>query len=191
MFSQFGIAIVSGLLLVYVLLSLLFNDLIEPLSVMLALPLSVGGAVIGLLLYGGALDMSSIIGILMLMGIAAKNSILLTDCINEKRKAGSDRYTSLIEAGDERARPIIMTTIAMVAGMVPSLFYGGSGASFRQSMAITVIGGLTVSTVLSLLIVPVFYSYADDLRRKALKLISSMTSVTKEDIEKQNQDRAD
>lgn len=191
MFSQFGIAIVSGLLLVYVLLSLLFNDLIEPLSVMLALPLSVGGAVIGLLLYGGALDMSSIIGILMLMGIAAKNSILLTDCINEKRKAGSDRYTSLIEAGDERARPIIMTTIAMVSGMVPSLFYGGSGASFRQSMAITVIGGLTVSTVLSLLIVPVFYSYADDLRRKALKLISSMTSVTKEDIEKQNQDRAD
>ena len=185
MFSQFGVAIISGLLLVYVLLSLLFNDLIEPFSIMLALPLSIGGAVIALLLYGGALDMSSIIGILMLMGIAAKNSILLTDCINEKRRAGCDRYTSLIEAGEERARPIIMTTIAMIAGMVPSLFYGGSGATFRQSMAVTVIGGLTVSTVLSLLIVPVFYSYADDLRHKALTIIRAMTTVTKEDIEKE------
>lgn len=186
MFSQFGVAIISGLLLVYVLLSLLFNDLLEPFSIMLALPLSVGGAVLTLLLYGGALDMSSIIGVLMLMGIAAKNSILLTDCINEKRRAGCDRYTSLVEAGEERARPIIMTTIAMIAGMLPSLFYGGSGATFRQSMAVTVIGGLTVSTILSLLIVPVFYSYADDLRHKALNLIRAMTSVTRDDIEQVN-----
>lgn len=186
MFSQFGVAIISGLLLVYVLLSLLFNDLIEPFSIMLALPLSVGGAVLALLLYGGALDMSSIIGVLMLMGIAAKNSILLTDCINEKRRSGCDRYTSLVEAGEERARPIIMTTIAMIAGMIPSLFYGGSGATFRQSMAVTVIGGLTVSTILSLLIVPVFYSYADDLRHKAFNLITAMTSVTRDDIEQVN-----
>ena len=157
MFAKFGAAMGFGILAVLMVLVLLFRDFLQPLTILIALPLSIGGAVPGLLAYGAALDMSSVIGILMLMGIVTKNAILLVDFVIEKHRHGMPRLDALIQSGAERARPIIMTTIAMVAGMVPAVFTGGSGAAFRAPMAVAVICGLTASTLLSLIFVPVIY----------------------------------
>ena len=169
--------------MVLVVLVLLFRDFLQPVTIITALPLSLGGALGGLLLYGAALDLSSVIGILMLMGIVTKNSILLVDFIIEKRRHGTARARAIYRSGAERARPIIMTTIAMAAGMLPSVFAGGSGAAFRAPMAVVVICGLIVSTVLSLVFVPVFYSLADDLRQWLAPRLARLTSVTVEDRE--------
>ena len=125
--------------------------------------------------------MSSVIGILMLMGIVTKNSILLVDFVIEKRSQGMPRLQALIQSGAERARPILMTTIAMVAGMVPAVFAGGSGAAFRAPMAVAVICGLIASTLLSLIFVPVMYSLMDDLRNWLAPTFAKLTSVTAED----------
>ena len=154
MFVRFGLAMGFGVLMVYLVLVLLFRDILQPVTILTALPLSLGGALGALLAYGAALDLSSVIGILMLMSIVTKNSILLVDFIIENRRHGMPRATALIQAGAERARPIIMTTIAMVAGMVPAVLAGGSGAAFRAPMAVAVIGGLLISTALSLIFVP-------------------------------------
>ena len=135
----------------------------------------------GLWLYGAALDMSSVIGILMLMGIVTKNSILLVDFVIEKRIQGIDRFTALIQSGSERVRPILMTTIAMVAGMIPAVFASGSSATFRASMAIAVICGLIASTLLSLIFVPVVYSLMDDWKNWLSPRLARLTSVTVED----------
>ena len=183
MFEQFGMAMGFGVLMVLVVLILLFRDFLQPVTIITALPLSLGGALGGLLLYGAALDLSSVIGILMLMGIVTKNSILLVDFIIEKRRHGVARARAIYQSGAERARPIIMTTIAMVAGMLPAVFAGGSGAAFRSPMAVAVICGLIVSTALSLVFVPVFYSLTDDLRRWLAPRLSRLTSVTAEDRE--------
>lgn len=164
MFSQFGFAMAAGVVMVLLVLVLLFKDFLQPLTILTALPLSIGGAAAGLLAYGAALDMSSVIGILMLMGIVTQNSILLVDFVIEKRQQGMARHQTLIQSGSERVRPILMTTIAMVAGMVPAVFASGAGAVFRAPMAIAVICGLIASTLLSLLFVPVVYSLMDDLR---------------------------
>ncbi len=181
MFEKFGAAMGFGILAVLMVLILLFRDFLQPFTILTALPLSIGGAVLGLLAYGSALDMSSFIGILMLMGIVTKNSILLVDFVIEKRRHGMPRRDALIQSGAERARPIIMTTIAMVAGMVPAVFAGGSGAAFRAPMAVTVICGLTASTLLSLIFVPVIYSLMDDLRQRLSPKLAKLTSVTAED----------
>ena len=117
----------------------------------------------------------------MLMGIVTKNSILLVDFVIEKRQQGMARYQALIQSGSERVRPILMTTIAMVAGMVPAVFASGAGAVFRAPMAITVICGLTASTLLSLVFVPVVYSLMDDLREWFVPKLAKLTSVTLED----------
>ena len=117
MFNQFGMAMGFGVLMVLVVLVLLFRDFLQPVTIITALPLSLGGALGGLLLYGAALDLSSVIGILMLMGIVTKNSILLVDFIIEKRRHGMARARAIYRSGAERARPIIMTSIAMGAGM--------------------------------------------------------------------------
>ena len=179
MFEQFGLAMGFGVLMVY--LVLLFRDILQPVTILTALPLSLGGALGALLAYGAALDLSSVIGILMLMSIVTKNSILLVDFVIENRRHGMARATALVQAGAERARPIIMTTIAMVAGMVPAVLAGGSGAAFRAPMAVAVIGGLIVSTALSLIFVPVTYSLLDDLRHWLAPRLARLTSVTAAD----------
>ncbi|WP_443090939.1 efflux RND transporter permease subunit [Basfia succiniciproducens] len=181
MFSQFGFAMATGVAMVLLVLILLFKDFLQPFTILTALPLSIGGAALGLLLYGAALDMSSVIGILMLMGIVTKNSILLVDFVIEKRQQGVERTTALIQSGAERVRPIIMTTIAMVAGMIPAVFAGGASAAFRAPMAIAVICGLTASTLLSLVFVPVVYSLMDDMRNYLAPKLAKLTSVTEED----------
>lgn len=181
MFQQFGLAMGFGIMMVLVILILLFADFLQPLTILVALPLSIGGAVGGLLLTGGALDMASVIGILMLMGIVTKNSILLVDFIIEKRHHGMSRMQAIFQAGKERSRPIVMTTIAMVAGMIPAVFAGGSGAGFRSSMAITVIAGLMTSTLLSLVFVPVVYTLMDDVKRWLAPKLARLTSVTADD----------
>ena len=181
MFEKFGAAMGLGILAVLMVLVLLFRDFLQPITILTALPLSIGGTVLGLLAYGAALDMSSVIGILMLMGIVTKNSILLVDFVIEKRRHGTPRHDALIQSGAERARPIIMTTIAMVAGMVPAVFTGGSGAAFRAPMAVAIICGLTASTLLSLIFVPVVYSLMDDLHNRLAPKLAKLTSVTAQD----------
>ena len=181
MFAKFGAAMGFGILAVLMVLVLLFRDFLQPLTILIALPLSIGGAVPGLLAYGAALDMSSVIGILMLMGIVTKNAILLVDFVIEKHRHGMPRLDALIQSGAERAHPIIMTTIAMVAGMLPAVFAGGSGTAFRAPMAVAVICGLTASTLLSLIFVPVVYSLMDDLRNRIAPKLAKLTSVTAQD----------
>lgn len=181
MFQSFSAALLFGLLMVFAVLIVLFKDFLQPITILVALPLSVGGAIVGLLLYGGALDLPAVIGLLMLMGIVTKNSILLVEFAIEKRINGLDRHKALVESGVERARPIIMTTLAMIAGMIPAALGLGADAGFRAPMAIAVIGGLATSTLLSLVFVPVVFTYMDDLRTWAGGKMQRLTSVTASD----------
>jgi multidrug efflux pump subunit AcrB len=162
--SGFGEAMRNGLIMVYAVLVLLFASFLHPVTILFSLPLSIGGAILALLITGRPLSMPVIIGILMLMGIVTKNAIMLVDFSIEAVASGMERTAAIVEAGKKRARPIIMTTIAMVAGMVPSALGIGAGGEFRSPMAIAVIGGLIVSTFLSLLFVPAFFAVMDDLR---------------------------
>lgn len=162
--ENFMLAIVSGVLLVFAVLVLLFARVFQPITILSALPLSVGGAVIALMLAGMPFSMPVVIGFLMLMGIVGKNSILLVDFAIEEMRAGTPRLEALIEAGHKRARPIIMTTVAMVAGMLPVAF-STAASGFRAPMGIAVIGGLITSTVLTLVIVPSMFSLVDDIER--------------------------
>ena len=146
-------------------LILLLGSVFHTFTILLSLPLSLGGVVVALLLTNNAMSMPVIIGILMLMGIVTKNAIMLVDFAVERVKHGMSRHDAIIDAGRKRARPIIMTTIAMVAGMVPTALGHGDGGEFRAPMAIAVIGGLIVSTLLSLVFVPSAYSVMDDLTR--------------------------
>lgn len=164
LFASFGIAMTIGVLCIYGVLVLLFADFMQPLTILAALPLSIGGAFVALLITGSALSMPTMIGLIMLMGIVTKNSILLVDYAILAREAGMNRFDALVDACHKRSRPIIMTTIAMGAGMLP-LALGLSGdPSFRAPMAIAVIGGLITSTLLSLLVVPAVFTYVDDFK---------------------------
>ncbi|WP_293775966.1 efflux RND transporter permease subunit [uncultured Oxalicibacterium sp.] len=163
LFESFGIAMLIGVLCIYGVLVLLFRDFMQPITILAALPLSIGGAFVLLLLTGKALSMPSMIGLIMLMGIVTKNSILLVDYAIMARREGMERFAALVDACHKRARPIIMTTIAMGAGMLPLALGLGADPSFRSPMAITVIGGLITSTMLSLLVVPAVFTYIDDL----------------------------
>ena len=163
LFASFGIAMLTGVLCIYAVLVLLFRDFVQPATILAALVLSVPGAFLALFLTGTALSMPSMIGLIMLMGIATKNSILLIDyVILARREHGLDRWEALLDACRKRARPIIMTTIAMGAGMLPIALGIGTDPSFRAPMAIVVIGGLITSTFLSLLVIPVVYTFVDD-----------------------------
>ncbi|WCM90494.1 efflux RND transporter permease subunit [Acidovorax sp. NCPPB 3576] len=163
----FGLAIIIGIVCVYCVLVLLFKDFLHPVTILSAIPLSLGGAFIGLLLAGSELDIPSMIGLVMLMGIVTKNSILLVEyTILTMREQGIALNAALLDACHKRARPIVMTTIAMIAGMLPIGLGLGADASFRQPMAIAVIGGLITSTALSLLVVPVVFSYMDGAQRR-------------------------
>jgi HAE1 family hydrophobic/amphiphilic exporter-1 len=173
LFSEFAIAIVAGILLVYCVLVLLFHDFAQPMTIMAALPLSVGGALGLLLASGEALSLPAIIGILMLMGIVTKNSILLVEYALVELEKGVSRREALIDACSKRARPILMTTVAMGAGMLPIALKIGADADFRAPMAIAVIGGLITSTLLSLFYVPVVFTYVDDAKRWLRQLTQS------------------
>jgi len=163
LFASFGIAMLIGVLCIYGVLVLLFKDFMQPVTILAALPLSIGGAFVALLITGKALSMPSMIGLIMLMGIVTKNSILLVDYAILARQAGMNRFDALVDACHKRSRPIIMTTIAMGAGMLPLALGWGADPSFRSPMAVTVIGGLITSTLLSLLVVPAVFTYIDDL----------------------------
>jgi multidrug efflux pump subunit AcrB len=165
LFGSFGLAMLTGVLCIYIVLVLLFKDFLHPVTILCALPLALGGAFVGLLIGQKALSMPSLIGLIMLMGVATKNSILLVEyAIVARRDHGMSRWDALRDACHKRARPIIMTTIAMGAGMMPIAFgWGAADASFRSPMAMAVIGGLITSTVLSLLVVPAVFTYIDDI----------------------------
>ena len=164
-FAGFRDAMVMGLMLVFVVLILLFGSIFHAFTILLSLPLSIGGVVAGLWLTNNAISMPVVIGILMLMGIVTKNAIMLVDFAIERVKHGMTPRAAIIDAGAKRARPIVMTTIAMSAGMLPASLALGDGGEFRAPMAIAVIGGLLVSTLLSLVFVPAVYSIMDDVRR--------------------------
>ncbi|KPY86829.1 efflux RND transporter permease subunit [Pseudomonas syringae pv. tagetis] len=162
----FGMAIVIGLFCVYCVLVLLFRDFFQPMTILFAIPLSVGGAFVALLVTRGMLSLPSMIGLVMLMGIVTKNSILLVEyAVMGIQQQGLSVFEALVNACHKRVRPIVMTTLAMIAGMLPIALGFGADASFRQPMAIAVIGGLMTSTALSLLVVPVAFTYIDDLER--------------------------
>lgn len=161
-FAGFAAAMITGLMLVLVVLILLFGSVFHSITILGSLPLSIGGVVAGLWLTNSAVSMPVVIGILMLMGIVTKNAIMLVDFAIEEVKQGVSRAEAVLDAGRKRARPIVMTTIAMSAGMVPASLALGDGGEFRAPMAIAVIGGLLVSTVLSLIFVPSFYTIMDD-----------------------------
>ncbi|WP_028456315.1 efflux RND transporter permease subunit [Chitinilyticum litopenaei] len=163
LFASFGLAILTGVLCIYMVLVLLFKDFMQPITILAALPLSIGGAFVALLIANSAFAMPSLIGLIMLMGIATKNSILLVEYAIVARREGMSRFDALMDAGRKRARPIVMTTIAMGAGMLPIAIGWGVDASFRAPMAIAVIGGLITSTFLSLLVIPVVFTFVDDL----------------------------
>jgi hydrophobe/amphiphile efflux-1 (HAE1) family protein len=165
LFEGFAEAMRNGLVMVYSVLVLLFGSFLQPITILFSLPLSVGGAIIALLITHNSLSMPVVIGMLMLMGIVTKNAIMLVDFTIEMMREGIERSEALVEAGMKRARPIIMTTIAMVAGMVPSALGIGAGGEFRSPMAIAVIGGLILSTFLSLVFVPAFFALMDDVGR--------------------------
>jgi len=165
LFSNFALAMGTGVLMVFAVLVLLFARVLQPITILSALPLSIGGASLGLLITGYPMSLSVVIGFLMLMGIVAKNSILLVDFAIEEIRAGKDRVTALLEAGHKRARPIVMTTVAMIAGMMPVAMALHGDASFRPPMAIAVIGGLITSTALTLVVVPAVFTLIDDIER--------------------------
>ena len=181
LFASFANAMIMGAMLVLTVLILLFNSIIQPFTILLSLPLAIGGVAGALILTNSALSMPVLIGILMLMGIVTKNAILLVDFIIEMRRQGHSRLKAVIEAGHKRAQPIVMTSIAMSAGMLPSALGVGEGGAFRAPMATAVIGGIIVSTVLSLVVVPAFYLIMDDLSRLIAWLFKGIVGEKDED----------
>jgi HAE1 family hydrophobic/amphiphilic exporter-1 len=155
-------AFILAIILVYLILAAQFESFIHPLAIMFSLPLSLIGLAGMLLLTGDTISMMTLIGLIMLMGLVTKNAILLVDFTNVLRSRGMHRTEALITAGRTRLRPIMMTTLAMIFGMLPLALALGAGAEMRAPMARAVIGGLITSTFLTLLVVPVMYSFLDD-----------------------------
>jgi hydrophobe/amphiphile efflux-1 (HAE1) family protein len=164
-FQGFALAMGAGLMMVFGVLVLLFRGFLQPITILFSLPLSFGGVVIALLVTHKPISMPVVIGLLMLMGIVTKNAIMLVDFAIEQIAHGMNRREAIVDAGRKRARPIVMTTIAMAAGMMPSALALGDGGEFRSPMAIAVIGGLIVSTLLSLVFVPAMFLVMDDVHR--------------------------
>ncbi len=162
--NNFALAMVLAVLFIYMVLASQFNSFVYPLSIMTALPLSLPAGLLALMAFGMTLNVYSAIGLMMLFGIVKKNSILQVDYTNTLRAQGMERHEAIIAANHVRLRPILMTTIAIIAGMIPIAFGRGAGAGSRASMAVTIIGGQVLCLLLTLLITPVVYSYFDDLR---------------------------
>ena len=171
-FENFGKAMSAGLMMVFAVLVLLFSSFVQPITILFSLPLSIGGAIIALVLTQNAISLPVVIGILMLMGVVTKNAIMLVDFANAEIARGRARAEAIVDAGRKRARPIIMTTIAMCGGMLPSALALDSGGEFRAPMAIAVIGGLISSTLLTLVFVPAVYVLMDDIGRGAWRFFS-------------------
>ena len=167
-FSEMGIALVMGIALMYLILVIQFGSFTAPLPVMLSLPLSLIGVVLALLLTRGTLNLMSFIGVIMLMGLVAKNAILLLDCARKEEAQGVSREEALMHAGRVRLRPILMTTFALIAGMMPVAIGLGEGGEFYRPMAIAIIGGTITSTILTLLVVPTFYDSIEIARDRAI-----------------------
>jgi HAE1 family hydrophobic/amphiphilic exporter-1 len=174
--GEFGNAMLWGILLIYGVLVLLFRDFFQPFTIMTALPLSIGGAFLGLLIFGQPLSLFVFIGFLMLMGIVTKNSILLVDFAIEQERAGMSRNEALMTAGAKRSRPIVMTTIAMSAGMIPAAAGWGVDGALRQGMGVAVIGGLMMSTLLSLVFVPAVYVLVDRFERRVMPFFARFST---------------
>ena len=179
-FTEFGKSASLGIILMFVVLVLLLHDVFQPFAILLSLPLSIGGVVLALLMTNNAFSMPVVIGMLMLIGIVAKNAIMLIDFAVERKKQGLARIDAIVDAGRKRARPIVMTTIAMGAGMLPSAFGIGEGGSFRAPMAIAVIGGLIAATFLSLIFVPSFYIVMDDVSKLFAWIFSRFAGASDE-----------
>ena len=179
-FEGFAKAMGAGLMMVYAVLVLLFASFLQPVTILFSLPLSIGGAIVALALTGNPISLPVVIGILMLMGIVTKNAIMLVDFAVEQVKRGVPRNDAIIDAGRKRARPIVMTTIAMVGGMIPSALALDAGGEFRAPMAIAVIGGLISSTVLSLLFVPAVYVLMDDIGQLIWRLVAPFVGKSDE-----------
>ena len=177
LFASFSLAMLAGILCIYIVLVLLFKNFMQPVTILAALVLSIPGAFLALFVTHTAISMPSMIGLIMLMGVATKNSILLIDyVILARRDHGLNRWDALLDACRKRARPIIMTTVAMGAGMLPIALGLGTDPSFRAPMAIVVIGGLITSTFLSLLVIPVVFTYIDDAINTAQRMLRRKTS---------------
>ncbi len=176
----FAVAMTLGLLAVYAVLVILFGTFLQPITILFSLPLSIGGAIIALMLTGKQLTTPVSIGLLMLMGIVTKNAIMLVDFAIESIHNGMKRDDAIVDAGQKRARPIIMTTIAMVAGMMPSALSFGAGGEFRSPMAIAVIGGLIFSTLLSLVFVPALFALMDDFSKLIWRFGRKLITVDEE-----------
>ncbi|KAA3450314.1 RND transporter [Mesorhizobium sp. SARCC-RB16n] len=172
LFQSFSLAMAIGVFCIYAVLVLLFHDFLQPFTILMALPLSLGGALLPLVISGTSFSMSVVIGLLMLMGVVTKNSILLVEYAIMSRRQGMARFDALIDACHKRARPIVMTTVAMASGMLPvALSLVGGDSSFRQPMAIVVIGGVMTSTLLSLIVIPVIFTFVDDLLMALKRLV--------------------
>lgn len=166
------IAIILSVIFIYFVLASLYESFVTPFTIMLVLPLAISGAIFGLLIMGVALDLNAMIGCILLLGIATKNSILLVDYATQKVAEGMDRNTAMIEAGKTRLRPILMTSFALIAGMLPVAYGLNEASKQRTTMGIAVIGGVISSTLLSLIVVPAAYSYVDRFRAWSLKSLS-------------------
>ncbi|HVL76303.1 MAG TPA: efflux RND transporter permease subunit, partial [Noviherbaspirillum sp.] len=163
--ESFGFALSAlflAIVFIYMILASQFASFTQPLAIMSALPMTLIGVFLALLMFRSTLNMFSIIGFIMLMGLVTKNAILLVDFANKARAAGADRFSALMEAADVRLRPILMTTLAMVFGMVPLAFGMSEGSEQRAPMGQAVIGGIITSSILTLVVVPVIYTYLDD-----------------------------
>ncbi|MBA9031951.1 efflux RND transporter permease subunit [Rhizobium leguminosarum] len=191
LFQSFGLAMAIGVFCIYAVLVLLFHDFLQPLTLLMALPLSLGGALVPLVVTGTSFSMSAVIGLLMLMGVVTKNSILLIEYAIMSRRQGMSRLDALVDACHKRARPIIMTTIAMAFGMLPvALSLTGGDSSFRQPMAIVVIGGVMMSTLLSLIVIPVIFTFVDDLNEALKRLVRRAGPDTADSEPQASNDRA-
>jgi HAE1 family hydrophobic/amphiphilic exporter-1 len=168
MFEAMGIAV----LLMYLILVMQFGSFIEPLAIMISLPLSLIGVVLALIITHGTLNIMSLIGVILLMGIVAKNAILLIDFAKWGQESGKDRRTAIIEAGRVRLRPIMMTTLALIAGMIPVALGRGEGADFRAPLGRAIIGGVITSTFLTLLVIPTIYEILDDWRSRLVGMFN-------------------
>jgi multidrug efflux pump subunit AcrB len=180
-FTSFGLAMGAGILLVYVVLVLLFSSFITPVTILMSLPLAIGGAIFALYIMNYAIGLSVVIGFLMLMGIVTKNAIMLVEFAITAMAKGVHKNDAMLDAGHKRARPIVMTTIAMTAGMVPSALAIGTGGEFRSPMAVAVIGGLLLSTVLSLVFVPSLFSVIQGVKTRIRNALVSVLGANQPD----------
>jgi multidrug efflux pump subunit AcrB len=171
LFQGFGFAMLTGIICIYLVLAWLFEDFFQPFTILIALPLSIGGAFAALLLTKNSLSLPTLLGLVMLMGVATKNSILLVEyALTTMRTEGITQVEALLDACHKRAQPVIMTTLAMAAGMLPIALGFGVDSSFQSPLAITILGGLITSTFLSLIVVPVFFTYVAQLHQAVRRL---------------------